>query len=312
MLPQAPNPIIRAVPHTLTPLSAGMLWPAVRERARRALACGALRPIETECLERADGGVVFQLRVVSSLGRKDEDRRRRHVARAPDNPFLPYDPDLYVADVSDTHVCLLNKFNVIEHHLLVVTRAFVHQETLLDARDFAALAVCLAEGPALGFYNGGEVAGASQPHKHLQLVPLPLGDSQPPVPMAARFPSGAPGEVRTVPGLGFRHAYARLDDAPSAAPEAALRLRELYRRLLAKAGIPVAHVDGQERQGAPYNLLVTREWMLVVPRSRERFETVSVNALGYAGSLFLRNREELRRVEQAGPMAVLRSVGVEP
>ena len=30
---------------------------------------------------------------------------------------------------------------------------------------------------ALAFYNSGKVSGASQPHKHVQIVPLPLGDS---------------------------------------------------------------------------------------------------------------------------------------
>lgn len=288
-------------------LSPGTLWPAVHERARRALARGALRPIATEPLTLVDAGVAFQLRVVSSLGRKDEDRRQRESALREANPFLPFDPDLYVADVSDTHVCLLNKFNVIEHHLLVVTRTCVHQETLLDAHDFAALAVCLADAPALGFYNGGEVAGASQPHKHLQIVPLPLAASGPAVPIAALLPPCAPGEVCTVSRLPFRHACTRLDARPAVS---ALLLHGLYRRLLDEAGIPVVHVDGHERQGAPYNLLLTREWMLVVPRSRERFETVSVNALGFAGSFFLRDRDELRRVEQYGPMAVLRSVAL--
>ena len=46
---------------------------------------------------------------------------------------------MFVADVSDTHLCLLNKFNVIEHHLLIVTRKFEHQETLLTVRDFQAV-----------------------------------------------------------------------------------------------------------------------------------------------------------------------------
>jgi len=300
------------VAESRTPLPPGTLWPAARERARRALARGALRPVETESLTRADGGVGFQLRVVSSLGRKDEDLRRREGVSPPAaNPFLPYDPDLYVADVSDTHVCLLNKFNVIEHHLLVVTRAFEHQESLLDDRDFAALAACLAQGPGLGFYNGGETAGASQPHKHLQVVPLPLADAGPAVPVEAVFAPGEPGRIRRVPRLPFRHAWVRLDASALDAPaQSTSLLQGLYRRLLEEAGISVRRIDGQERQGAPYNLLVAREWMLLVPRSRERFETVSVNALGFAGSLFLRNRDELRRVEQCGPMAVLRSVGV--
>lgn len=293
-------------------LRPGTLWPAVHERARRALARGALEPIATDSVTRLDAGVAFELRVVSSLGRKDEDRRRASSSGARANPFLPYDPELYVADVSDTHVCLLNKFNVIAHHLLVVTRAFEHQETLLDACDLAALAACIAERPALGFYNGGEVAGASQTHKHLQVVPLPLAAAGPAVPIAALLPEGAPGAIRPVPGLPFRHAYARLEPGTLDRPAQSARLLQgLYRRLLEAAGIAAVRVDGRERQGAPYNLLLTREWMLVVPRSRERFETVSINALGFAGSLFLRNREELRRVEQCGPMAVLRSVAVE-
>jgi ATP adenylyltransferase len=168
------------------------------------------------------------------------------------------------------------------------------------------------DAPALAFYNGGEIAGASQPHKHLQIVPLPLAASGPPVPMAALLPAGGHGEMRSVPQLPFRHAFARLNPAAfEATAKSTLLLHGLYRRLLAEAGIPVLRIDGQERQGAPYNLLVTREWVLVVPRSRERFETVSVNALGFAGSFFLRNREELRAVEQYGPMAVLRSVAID-
>ena len=50
--------------------------------------------------------------------------------------------------------------------------------------------------------------------------------------------------------------------------------------------------------------------MLVVPRSRERFESISVNALGFAGSLFLRSQEELDRVRATGPMQVLRAVAM--
>jgi ATP adenylyltransferase len=48
--------------------------------------------------------------------------------------------------------------------------------------------------------------------------------------------------------------------------------------------------------------------MLVVPRSREHFESISVNALGFAGSLFVRNRGELELVRKSGPMKILRQV----
>jgi ATP adenylyltransferase len=46
-----------------------------------------------------------------------------------------------------------------------------------------------------------------------------------------------------------------------------------------------------------------------VPRAREHFETVSVNALGFAGSLFVRNERELQLVKRTGPMQVLCKVG---
>ena len=54
------------------------------------------------------------------------------------NPFLPYDEDLWVAHLSATHTLLLNKFNLVAHHTLVVTREFEAQEAPLSAGDLAA------------------------------------------------------------------------------------------------------------------------------------------------------------------------------
>jgi ATP adenylyltransferase len=88
---------------------------------------------------------------------------------------VPPEPELTVGGVGPTHVAVLNKYPVIDRHLLIVTREFAHQEALIDTADFAALAAVMREFPSLGFYNGGKTAGASQPHKHLQVVPLPLG-----------------------------------------------------------------------------------------------------------------------------------------
>ena len=103
----------------------------------------------------------------------------------------------------------------------------------------------------------------------------------------------------------FRHAFARL--APQAtAPE----LHALYGELLDRCGISAVATQEGEVHSAPYNLLVRRGWMLVVPRSRERFESISVNGLGFAGSLFLRSQEELDRVCAMGPMQVLRAVAM--
>jgi ATP adenylyltransferase len=170
----------------------------------------------------------------------------------------------------------------------------------------------MAEIDGLGFYNGGAAAGASQPHKHLQLVPLPLADGEPGVPTETLF-AAAKSErtVATVPGLSFRHAFVRLDPALFKRPDAAAAaIGVRYHALLAAVGIAGVAVGGEIRQSAPYNLLVSRAWMLLVPRSRECFETISVNALGFAGSLFVRDARQLQTVQHHGPMTVLRRVGV--
>ncbi|OGA37856.1 MAG: phosphorylase [Betaproteobacteria bacterium RIFCSPLOWO2_12_FULL_62_13] len=291
-------------------LAPGAVWPLLERATRHALACGAMQPIETEHEVVEDAGVRFLVRRVSSLARKELERRRAEGLPSPANPFLPHEPDLFVADVSETHVALLNKFNVIDRHLLVVTRRFVHQETLLDRNDLAALLACMAGREALGFYNGGVTAGASQPHKHLQMVPLPLGEGAAltPIEPALDAVPHRPGFC-AVPALPFRHAFAWLEPAlPDDPLAAAVRLETLCLAALEYIGVTPVEREGERRQSAPYNLLLTRRWLLAVPRAREHFDSISVNALGFAGSLFVRDEAQLAAVKRAGPMAVLRAV----
>ncbi|QGZ61109.1 ATP adenylyltransferase family protein [Paraburkholderia acidisoli] len=301
------------------------LQQAIAQQTQHALACGALHPIETAHTFIDDGGVRFAVRVAANLARKDAARLTPRT-QPPRDPFLPYEPDLFVADLSPTHVALLNKFNVLPHHLLIVTRAFVAQETLLDRADFTALVTALREIDGLGFYNGGAVAGASQAHKHLQIVPMPLdggdGGSRVCVPLETLFDSAtttadeiadeiADG-VMTIPALPFRHAFARvdLDDRTQPAEQAAQRALHGYRALLAAAGVPIVETQGVPQQGAPYNLLVTRRWMLAVPRATEHVAGISVNSLGFAGSFFVRDAAQLDTLAQVRPMTALARVSL--
>ena len=54
------------------------------------------------------------------------------------NPFLPYEEALWVAHLSDTHTLLLNKFNVVPYHSLLVTRDFQQQTDQLNSADLGA------------------------------------------------------------------------------------------------------------------------------------------------------------------------------
>jgi ATP adenylyltransferase len=275
-------------------LEPGTLWPALRRRTELALESGALQPLATRSLYVEDAGVRFVVRVLDSIERKRAAGREQR-----GNPFLFPDEAMFVADVTGTHVALLNKFNVIPHHLLIVTRQYEDQNEPLTLADFEALWACMAGFDGLGFYNGGEAAGASQPHKHLQLVPLPFAKDLHGVPIEPLL-ADAGEEPGAVPGLPYGHAVARIDSlADTRAGDAAPVLLDVYKKMM----------EALDASGRPYNVLVTHRWMMFVPRAREHFESVSVNALGFAGSLFVRNERELQLVKRTGPMNVLCVVG---
>ncbi len=284
----------------------GELWQAVTKTTEQAIRAGALVPIPTGYQFIEDQGVRFFVRVLAALARKDEERKAREAAGAagrPVNPFLPPEQELTVAEVSDTHIAILNKYNVMERHLLLVTREFEDQEMLLTQRDFAALAQCMAEYDSLGFYNGGAEAGASQKHKHLQLVPLPLAPEGPRIPIDPLIAGVADSDITRLPGFSFRHAFVRLTGGPVSET-----LFRVYGELLQSLGMTGPPHHGLLRQSQPYCLLVTRSWMLVVPRSSEHFEDISLNSLAFAGSLFVRNEQQLERLAAYGPLRALADV----
>jgi ATP adenylyltransferase len=260
----------------------GTLRRRLEDVSRRALLSGALEPIATRSTFLEEGGVRFVVRIVERIERKRASLDAQRTSGR--NPFLPYEEELFVGDVSGTHAAVLNKFNVMENHLLVVTRSFEEQESLLTPEDFEAMRIVLEEFDSLFFYNSGAAAGASQRHKHLQFVPVPIGEG----------PDRCPIEV-----LFRREGHAlpfpcRFDPTPPT--------RERYLEALAALGRADA--------ARAYNLLATREWMLFVPRRRGSFESISVNGLGFAGALLAKDDEELARLREVGPMTVLREVAL--
>jgi ATP adenylyltransferase len=282
-------------------LKPGTLWPILLERTAHARDRRAILSIPTEPEVIEQSGVAFQVRVVTALAMKTLATAAKSIA----NPFLPYDPDLFVAEVSPTHVALLNKFNVVDHHLLIVTRSFEDQVTLLTREDCAALLIGLAEIDGLGFYNAGAAAGASQRHKHLQLIPLSaLPECRLPIQPLLRSVMMA-GATGTVPGLPFLHAYAPMHpEWIDPRRDGAFALFACYRSLLRAVGLSV------EAASSPYNLLATRQWLLLVPRSQEYFEGISINALGYAGALLVKDTAQLAILRQHGPMTALQRVAL--
>jgi len=237
-----------------------------------------------------DHGVDFAVRLATDY----TAQAARQPKPRPGNPFAEPEPELRVGNVSDTHIAILNKYHVIENHLLVVTRDFVDQEVMLDLADMKALVACLPpDGNAIGFYNGGRGSGMSQPHKHIQVVTLPLAPWRD-LPIEALIEGGT-----TLP---FRHA---LEHARTRDP---VRILACYRALLDRIGVRAMKDGGVDRASGPYNFIVAPRWMMAVPRSRDDFEGVAINSIAYCGALFVREKHQLEAVKRTGPMEVLSQV----
>jgi len=233
----------------MQPFAPGALWRLTLEQTELALCSGALQCLPTRIEWLDESGVNFLVHVLENIERKRQVGRIQKKSGA--NPFLPYEEDLFVANVTDTHVCLLNKFNVVEHHLLIVTRAYEEQDDLLNRQDFEAMWHCMAEFDGLAFYNGGTVAGASQPHKHLQQVPVPLGKGAHRTPLDPLVPliddARYDGNLGTVPSLPFRHRVGRVDANAYREPlRAAEETLEQYREMLRSTGLDLKQAYDNE------------------------------------------------------------------
>lgn len=290
------------------------LWNKVITRTQHALECGALQPILTEYEIIEDAGIPFLVRIVQNLARKDavkqQEVKKARTEAKPYNPFLPYDRNLFITDLTDTHLCLLNKFNVVEHHLLIVTKEFEEQDNWLTLQDFIALGACLAQMDSLGFYNGGKIAGSSQPHKHLQLIPFPFLPEQMRLPIAPALESVQYNSDRigSIPSFDFIHAIASLEPDWVKSPiDSAGTLLGTYYKLLEEVGLVQSEINTIKQTG-DYNLLITKEWMIMIPRSQESFQSIGVNSVGFAGALLVRNAEQLQLLKQIKPLNLLKNV----
>jgi len=267
------------------------LWGLVGAVSERARQSGSLQPIETDLYRLAAGDELFQVRQLNRPSAKSTSP-----SGVAANPFLPFDPALFVREFGTTHLGLLNKYNVVDNHLLLITREFQSQDGPLSLRDFQVASEALAAGPALLFFNSGAAAGASQSHRHLQLIPLPVSADPGGFPLARRLLAG------TLPMPHALLSTAELD--PGSRAE---RWYAFYCTNLVPLGLAVT---GSDRL-SPYNLLATAEGLVLIPRSCGAWRDLSVNALGFAGMLLVKNAQQRRLLEALGAWSLLSHVALD-
>jgi ATP adenylyltransferase len=278
----------------------------IRSQSTYALSCGSLEPIDTNYQILTQESIPFIIRTIPNLARKEQAKKKKKADKS-FNPFLPYEEDLFVGELSPTHICLLNKYNVIDNHVLLVTREYEEQDNWLNLADFQAMWTCLAQIDGLGFYNGGKIAGSSQPHKHLQLAPFPWVEEvkQTPLDVAISLAHLPPKQICHLPPFDFQHALITFDFELGEAQTAL----GYYYQLLDKLELIDVKPEAIQ-QTAPYNLLITRRWMLIVPRTLEKYQSISVNSLGFAGALLVRHLEQLKDLKASTPLKILQSIAL--
>ncbi|KAI5851511.1 ATP adenylyltransferase-domain-containing protein [Morchella snyderi] len=195
---------------------------------------------------------------------------------------------------------ILNKFCAVENQVLLISVAPRFQTEPLDADELAVVAAALRTlGPGqVAFYNCGKESGASQPHKHVQVVAL-----------------GEPVFCGLYPGQVQRREDGGLTQHPDvpythfiAHPPPKATAKQLHHHFSALLAATRRALGGPE---APhYNFLMTAEWMVMVPRTRAECDGVGVNSLGMVGVLWLGDHEQLAVWSAIGFDEFLGRVGV--
>ncbi|WP_116473104.1 DUF4922 domain-containing protein [Zobellella maritima] len=253
-----------------------------RQVATRAKDSGALCSVPTRVFTHQERGLTFLIHLLDGPLHKPHARGQNHR-----DPFASPDPELLVAQYPH-YSLLLNKFNVLSCHLLLITRDLHPQDGSLTEQDFAAFWPLLCAHGAIGFYNGGPDAGASQPHRHFQLLPgqFDTGLSGPPI---------NPADADTRQLLSPHSVWLELS-----AGDDSHKVYAAYR--LACRQLKLVPTD-------PFNLILLPEGLWVIPRSCRRVAT-EINALAFLGSLFAVDRQQLDDIRRSGVVNILRQASV--
>jgi ATP adenylyltransferase len=302
-------------------------WDEIHSRKAKIL--DELFTINTTAETIHDKGIDFVVRIASSLAKKPPTTTPK-VGEAPFDPFEnPPSQKLFGGAITPTHSFVFNKFNLVEDHMVIVTNHFESQSDPLNLNDMEAVWKCLVDLGGMGFFNGGRLAGASQPHKHLQFLPTPLvAGSSLALPIEsilldasylstalstntldASALNDAVTPLTTIvhPRLPFYNLFSLIPENIDVNAAPAILLATYHEFL--RQSQTQCEIHGVE-QPYCFNLLILKKWLLFVPRPKECLDntTISINSMGFAGTLFVKSPEHFETVKQLGPMGVLQAL----
>ncbi|KAG2342474.1 hypothetical protein BDR05DRAFT_1060214 [Suillus weaverae] len=315
---------------------------ALSSRFEAAQSSGDLFFFPSEVSKHEEIGIEWEIRLCTALQKKpvvsppsgeagiapSQANQLDETAKNSDPFAPPYVPNLHVGDLRDEssgaeYGVLLNKYSVVPHHFLLVTKEFMPQTSPLLPHDLVQtylllLAARKARKNYFAFYNCGSNSGASQNHKHIQFIEVE--DEGPPIERLAKAAnlevSGKPFSLSSVPYAN--HVYRLPTLSNGASPEQLEQVLFLpFLSLLDLVISTVRHATDYPSGTPSYNVILTLEHMHLIPRRWETYTlgesgaTLSVNSLGFAGMLMVKSESERQALEQEKIGTVLRGVGVE-
>ena len=272
------------------------IWSKALEVSRKAVNCGAVIPLNTIKYKSSEDSCDFELRFLKSPIPKylTEYGPKR-------NPFIPWDTRLQIQPINDKHTLILNKYPVQIGHMLLITNTWKPQNGWLNKDDFEAIQNVDNDTTGLWFFNSSKEAGASQPHRHFQLLPRRYNES-----ICPRFDwfcsllnntKGNNSEISHC--ISIRQ---RCKNKNSSEYD----LYSSYKSMIDEMNL--GDIDIINKPLKPYNLLITSEWIALIKRKTDRSNGFSINALGFAGYFLGTKRSDVDTLIKFGPEKILKDV----
>ncbi|CAB4253344.1 similar to Saccharomyces cerevisiae YDR530C APA2 Diadenosine 5',5''-P1,P4- tetraphosphate phosphorylase II (AP4A phosphorylase), involved in catabolism of bis(5'-nucleosidyl) tetraphosphates [Maudiozyma barnettii] len=229
---------------------------------------------------------------------------------ASEDPLAASEPELLVLDDLDGsgHLKLvLNKFPIVENHSLLITNEFKDQLSALTPEELMTSYKLITKMDNedenkrhMVIYNSGPQSGSSQNHKHLQLIELP----QKFIPFQDTLTNGKDHFLPSIKDeplqdnkVSFAHFVLPLPEESEEVTEDLLAMCyfSLLQRTLTFFQDWLNETPDLVKS---YNLLLTKQWICLVPRSNIKAKSLNVgfNALGYAGILLIKDQESFDEI----------------
>ena len=211
------------------------------------------------------------------------------------NPFCPWEKILEIDKIGDNHQLILNKYPVQKGHILLITNKWKPQNGWLDINDWRAIQQVNKDTSGLWFFNSSPTAGASQPHRHIQL--LRRSKDELPCPREKWFL-----EMKSDQDIDSK-LKKNIIVSKFNFLENSISLYELYLELCKNIGLGNPFNDKKPRNS--YNLLITNKWIAIIKRSNDHIHGFSVNGLGFAGYLLVTEKSDINYLKKFGPEKLL-------